>query len=199
MLKAYMQAGRIEAGCDEAGRGCLAGPVCAAAVILPPHFHNEDINDSKQLSEKKRNELRALIEEQALAWAVVMIPPETIDEINILHASILGMNEAAHRLKIQPEHLLIDGNKFKSKYNIPYSCIVKGDATYISIAAASILAKTHRDEYMQKLALQYPQYGWEQNKGYPTTIHRKAIQQYGITPHHRKSFTLVPTQLKLDL
>lgn len=199
MLKAYMQAGRIEAGCDEAGRGCLAGPVCAAAVILPPHFHNEDINDSKQLTEKKRNELRTLIEEQALAWAVVMIPPETIDEINILHASILGMNEAAHQLKIQPEHLLIDGNKFKSKYNIPYSCVVKGDATYISIAAASILAKTHRDEYMQKLALQYPQYGWEQNKGYPTAIHRKAIQQYGITPHHRKSFTLVPTQLKLDL
>lgn len=199
MLKAYMQAGRIEAGCDEAGRGCLAGPVCAAAVILPPHFHNENINDSKQLTEKQRDRLRVVIEEQALAWAVVMIPPETIDNINILHASILGMNEAAHQLKIQPQYLLIDGNKFTSKYHIPYSCVVKGDATYLSIAAASILAKTHRDEYMRQLAMQYPQYGWDQNKGYPTATHRRAILQYGISPHHRKSFTLLPAQLKLNL
>ncbi len=199
MLKSYMQAGRIEAGCDEAGRGCLAGPVCAAAVILPPHFYNENINDSKQLTEKQRNRLRIVIEEQAIAWAVVMIPPETIDEINILHASILGMNEAVHQLKIQPQHLLIDGNKFTDKYHIPYSCVVKGDATYLSIAAASILAKTHRDEYMRQLAMQYPQYDWDQNKGYPTATHRQAILQYGISPHHRKSFTLLPTQLKLDL
>ncbi|MBO4580833.1 MAG: ribonuclease HII [Bacteroidales bacterium] len=198
MLKPYMQKGRTEAGCDEAGRGCLAGPVCAAAVILPPDFTNEDINDSKQLSARKRQQLRMLIEENALAWAVVMIPPQIIDKINILQASVLGMNRAVEQLKIQPEYLLIDGNKFQSHRHLPYSCVVKGDATYLSIAAASILAKTHRDEYMEHLALEFPQYGWDNNKGYPTAAHRQAIQQYGITVHHRKSFTLIPQQLKLS-
>ena len=198
MLRPYMQKGRIEAGCDEAGRGCLAGPVCAAAVILPDGFTNADINDSKQLSSQKRQQLRLLIEQTALAWAVVMIPPQTIDKINILQASILGMNQAVEQLKIKPEHLLIDGNKFNSHQHIPYTCVIKGDATYLSIAAASILAKTHRDEYMENLAAEFPQYGWDGNKGYPTAMHRKAIQEYGITIHHRKSFTLIPQQLKLS-
>ena len=198
MLRPYMQKGRIEAGCDEAGRGCLAGPVCAAAVILPDGFTNADINDSKQLSPQKRQQLRLLIEQTALAWAVVMIPPQTIDKINILQASILGMNQAVEQLKIKPEHLLIDGNKFNSHQHIPYTCVIKGDATYLSIAAASILAKTHRDEYMENLAAEFPQYGWDGNKGYPTAMHRKAIQEYGITIHHRKSFTLIPQQLKLS-
>ncbi|MBP5413052.1 MAG: ribonuclease HII [Bacteroidales bacterium] len=198
MLRPYMQKGRIEAGCDEAGRGCLAGPVCAAAVILPDGFTNADINDSKQLSPQKRQQLRLLIEQTALAWAVVMIPPQTIDKINILQASVLGMNQAVEQLKIKPEHLLIDGNKFNSHQHIPYTCVIKGDATYLSIAAASILAKTHRDEYMENLATEFPQYGWDGNKGYPTAMHRKAIQEYGITIHHRKSFTLIPQQLKLS-
>ena len=198
MLRPYMQKGRIEAGCDEAGRGCLAGPVCAAAVILPDGFTNADINDSKQLSPQKRQQLRLLIEQTALAWAVVMIPPQTIDKINILQASILGMNQAVEQLNIKPEHLLIDGNKFNSHQHIPYTCVIKGDATYLSIAAASILAKTHRDEYMENLAAEFPQYGWDGNKGYPTAMHRKAIQEYGITIHHRKSFTLIPQQLKLS-
>ncbi len=198
MLRPYMQKGRIEAGCDEAGRGCLAGPVCAAAVILPDGFTNADINDSKQLSPQKRQQLRLLIEQTALAWAVVMIPPQTIDKINILQASVLGMNQAVEQLNIKPEHLLIDGNKFNSHQHIPYTCVIKGDATYLSIAAASILAKTHRDEYMENLATEFPQYGWDGNKGYPTAMHRKAIQEYGITIHHRKSFTLIPQQLKLS-
>ena len=198
MLRPYMQKGRIEAGCDEAGRGCLAGPVCAAAVILPDGFTNADINDSKQLSPQKRQQLRLLIEQTALAWAVVMIPPQTIDKINILQASVLGMNQAVEQLNIKPEHLLIDGNKFNSHQHIPYTCVIKGDATYLSIAAASILAKTHRDEYMENLAAEFPQYGWDGNKGYPTAMHRKAIQEYGITIHHRKSFTLIPQQLKLS-
>ena len=198
MLRPYMQKGRIEAGCDEAGRGCLAGPVCAAAVILPDGFTNADINDSKQLSPQKRQQLRLLIEQTALAWAVVMIPPQTIDKINILQASILGMNQAVEQLNIKPEHLLIDGNKFNRHQHIPYTCVIKGDATYLSIAAASILAKTHRDEYMENLAAEFPQYGWDGNKGYPTAMHRKAIQEYGITIHHRKSFTLIPQQLKLS-
>ena len=198
MLRPYMQKGRIEAGCDEAGRGCLAGPVCAAAVILPDGFTNADINDSKQLSSQKRQQLRLLIEQTALAWAVVMIPPQTIDKINILQASVLGMNQAVEQLNIKPEHLLIDGNKFNSHQHIPYTCVIKGDATYLSIAAASILAKTHRDEYMENLATEFPQYGWDVNKGYPTAMHRKAIQEYGITIHHRKSFTLIPQQLKLS-
>lgn len=188
MLLPYFKSDIIEAGCDEAGRGCLAGPVVCAAVILPPDFICEDLNDSKQLSEKKRDELRPLIEEKALAWAVAMVSPETIDEINILNASILGMHRALDDLKIRPEHIIVDGNRFKPYKDIPYTTIVKGDAKYMSIAAASILAKTHRDELMNKLAKEFPGYDWEQNKGYPTKTHRLSIQTLGLTPHHRLTF-----------
>lgn len=177
-----------EAGCDEAGRGCLCGPVSCAAVILPPDFECQGLNDSKQLSEKRREELRPVIEEKALAWAVVMIEPEMIDEINILNASILGMHKALEQLKVKPEHILVDGNRFKPFGNIPHTTVVKGDGKYMSIAAASILAKTHRDELMRKLAEKYPGYGWEVNKGYPTKAHREAIIRLGVTPHHRRSF-----------
>lgn len=189
MLLPYLNSNVVEAGCDEAGRGCLAGPVVCAAVILPHDFMLEELNDSKQLSEKKRDRLRPLIEEKALAWAVAVISPQTIDEINILNASILGMHQALDGLKIRPEHIIVDGNRFKPYRNIPHTTIVKGDAKYMSIAAASILAKTHRDELMLRLASEFPGYNWDQNKGYPTKSHREAILSLGLTPHHRLTFS----------
>lgn len=199
MLFPYMNFGVVEAGCDEAGRGCLAGAVYAAAVILPPDFHNEDLNDSKQLSEKKRYALRPVIEKEAVAWAVGVVTPEEIDKINILKASFLAMHRAIEQLKVKPEHLLIDGNRFTPYEGIPHTTVVKGDGKYLSIAAASILAKTYRDDYMNRLAEEFPQYSWKENKGYPTKAHREAIRQYGITPYHRKSFQLLPQQLELPL
>ncbi|MBP1629645.1 MAG: rnhB [Bacteroidetes bacterium] len=199
MLLPYFQSPDIlECGCDEAGRGCLAGPVVAAAVILPKGFESEILNDSKQLSEKTRLLLRKEIEENALAYAVCFISNEEIDKINILNASFKAMSEAVKQLKIKPELLLIDGNRFRTDLDIPYNCIIKGDAKYQSIAAASILAKTYRDEYMENLAKEYPQYDWQKNKGYPTKAHRRAILQNGTTPHHRLTFNLLG-QLLLPL
>ena len=197
MLLPYLEAHRIEAGCDEAGRGCLGGPVFAAAVILPETFQNELLNDSKQLTEKRRYALRPIIEQEALAWAVGIVTPEEIDRINILKASFLAMHRAVDQLKVRPQHLLIDGNRFTPYPEVPHTTIVKGDGTYMSIAAASILAKTYRDDYMNQLDEQFPVYHWKENKGYPTKAHREAIRQFGITPHHRKSFTLLPQQLEL--
>ena len=197
MLLPYLEAHRIEAGCDEAGRGFLAGPVFAAAVILPETFQNELLNDSKQLTEKRRYALRPIIEQEALAWAVGIVMPEEIDRINILKASFLAMHRAVDQLKVRPQHLLIDGNRFTPYPEVPHTTIVKGDGTYMSIAAASILAKTYRDDYMNQLDEQFPVYHWKENKGYPTKAHREAIRQFGITPHHRKSFTLLPQQLEL--
>lgn len=198
MLLPFLESGRIEAGCDEAGRGCLAGPVYAAAVILPQDFHNDLLNDSKQLTEKQRYQLRPIIEKEALAWAVGVVSAEEIDKINILAASFLAMHRAIDALKIVPEHLLIDGNRFKKYKDIPFTTVVKGDGKMASIAAASILAKTYRDDYMNRIAEEYPQYDWLSNKGYPTVKHRSAIKEYGITPHHRKSFNLLgDTQLSL--
>lgn len=197
MLLPYLIEGRIEAGCDEAGRGCLAGPVTAAAVILPPDFRNDLLNDSKQLTERQRNTLRPIIEREALAWAVAFVSPEEIDKINILRASITAMHRAIDQLKIRPEALLIDGNRFTPYHNIPHTTIVKGDGKMMSIAAASVLAKTHRDEYMCRLAQEYPQYHWLDNKGYPTKAHRDAIAEYGPTPYHRMSFQLLDRQLSL--
>lgn len=185
-----MLADVFEAGCDEAGRGCLCGPVACAAVILPSDFKCDELNDSKQLSEKKREELRPVIEQNALAWSVVMIEPEVIDEINILNASILGMHKALDALDIRPQHIIVDGNRFKPYGHIPFKTVVKGDAKYLSIAAASVLAKTHRDELMKKMAEKYPGYGLEQHKGYPTKAHREAIERLGQTPIHRKTFRL---------
>lgn len=200
MLLPYLQENRIEAGCDEAGRGCLAGAVYAAAVILPPDFKNEMLNDSKQLTEKQRYALRSVIEESALAWAVGIVSPEEIDQINILNASFLAMHRAIDKLKIRPEHLLIDGNRFNPYPNIPHTTIVKGDGKYLSIAAASILAKTYRDDYMNQLHREYPVYDWDHNKGYPTKKHRAAIAEHGISPYHRKSYNLLGNgQLTLDL
>ena len=200
MLLPYLQENRIEAGCDEAGRGCLAGAVYAAAVILPPDFKNEMLNDSKQLTEKQRYALRSVIEESALAWAVGIVSPEEIDQINILNASFLAMHRAIDQLKIRPEHLLIDGNRFNPYPNIPHITIVKGDGKYLSIAAASILAKTYRDDYMNQLHREYPVYDWDHNKGYPTKKHRAAIAEHGISPYHRKSYNLLGNgQLTLDL
>lgn len=200
MLLPYLQENRIEAGCDEAGRGCLAGAVYAAAVILPPDFKNEMLNDSKQLTEKQRYALRIVIEESALAWAVGIVSPEEIDQINILNASFLAMHRAIDQLKIRPEHLLIDGNRFNPYPNIPHTTIVKGDGKYLSIAAASILAKTYRDDYMNQLHREYPVYDWDHNKGYPTKKHRAAIAEHGISPYHRKSYNLLGNgQLTLDL
>ncbi len=196
-LQLSLVEGRVEAGCDEAGRGPLAGPVCAAAVILPPDFHNDLINDSKKLSEKKRLMLRPIIEEQALAWAVSMVMPDEIDRINILNASILAMHRALDELRVRPEFILVDGNRFKPYGDIPHQTIVKGDGKLLPIAAASILAKTYRDDYMRSIARDYPQYGWEHNMGYPTREHYAAIEQHGITPHHRHSFTLSHKQLAL--
>ena len=197
MLRQCLENGRIEAGCDEAGRGCLAGPVVAAAVVLPDDFADERLNDSKQLTERQRNALRVIVEHDAVAWAVAFVQPEEIDEINILQASILAMHRAVAQLSVKPEFLLVDGNRFNPYPGIPHQCIVKGDATFMSIAAASILAKTHRDEYMARIAADYPQYGWGRNKGYPTRDHRAAIAAYGTTPHHRLSFRLLDPQLSL--
>ncbi len=196
-LLPHLLPNRKEAGCDEAGRGCLAGPVVAAAVILPPGFAHPLLNDSKQLTEKVRDLLRGIIEKEALAWSVASASPGEIDEINILYASIMAMNRAVRMLKVKPDHLLIDGNRFRNTTDIPYTCIMKGDATFLSIAAASVLAKTHRDELMRKLHQEFPAYGWNRNKGYPTAVHRTAIAEHGITSWHRKSFRLTDEQLKI--
>ena len=220
MLASHYYEGKVEAGCDEAGRGCLAGSVYAAAVILPDGYQNERLNDSKQLTEKRRYELREIIERDAVAWAVGIVTPEEIDKINILNASILAMHRALdqlkvasilamHRaldqLKVRPEAIIVDGNRFKPYKNpadgqqLPHTTIVKGDGKYLAIAAASILAKTYRDDYMNRLAEEYPQYDWRSNKGYPTKKHREAIRQYGITPYHRRSYNLLGDgQLSLD-
>lgn len=201
MLKLHLYPDKIEAGCDEAGRGCLAGDVYAAAVILPDGFKNELLNDSKKLTEGQRYRLREIIEHEAVSWAVGIVTAREIDKINILRASILAMHRAVDKLKIRPQHLLIDGNKFSPYPDIPHTTIVKGDATYMNIAAASILAKTYRDDYMSALAKEYPQYDWESNKGYPTAKHRAAIREYGTTPYHRMSYNLLgeePKQLTFD-
>ena len=208
LLNKYYE-GKIEAGCDEAGRGCLAGSVYAAAVILPDGYQNDLLNDSKQLTEKRRYQLREIIERDAVAWAVGVVSPDEIDKINILNASILAMHRALDQLKVRPEAIIVDGNRFKpyrepitnnrEPITIPYTTIVKGDGKYLAIAAASILAKTYRDDYMNELAKEYPQYDWLSNKGYPTKKHRDAIRQYGITPYHRKSYNLLCTEeLSLD-
>ena len=186
-----------EAGTDEAGRGCLAGPVVAAAVILPPDFQHPLLNDSKQVSKKHRDELRLIIENTALSWAAAFCSPEEIDKINILNASILAMHRALDGLTVKPKHILVDGNRFKSYSNIPHNTMIKGDARFIAIAAASILAKTHRDEFMEKLHPDFPEYGWDNNAGYPTEKHRNAIARLGPTIHHRKSFTLLKSQITL--
>ncbi len=203
MLASHYYEGKVEAGCDEAGRGCLAGSVYAAAVILPEDYQNELLNDSKQLTEKRRYELREIIERDAIAWAVGIVTPEEIDKINILNASILAMHRALDQLTVRPEAIIVDGNRFKPYYErgerTPHTTIVKGDGKYLSIAAASILAKTYRDDYMNRLAEEYPQYDWLSNKGYPTKKHREAIRQYGITPYHRKSYNLLGDgQLSFD-
>ncbi len=188
----------IEAGCDEAGRGCLAGPVFAAAVILPSNFENELLNDSKKLSEKQRYHLRPLVEEQALAWAVVAVDNKEIDEVNILNASFLAMNRAVEKLATVPEHLLIDGNRFRTKGKIPYTCMIKGDGRFYSIAAASVLAKTYRDDYMAEIHQEFPYYDWHKNKGYPTKKHRAAIKEHGPCKYHRMSFRLLDEQLAIE-
>ena len=199
MLKNNYFKGKIEAGCDEAGRGCLAGSVYAAAVILPEDYQNELLNDSKQLTEKRRYQLREMIERDAIAWAVGIVTPEEIDKINILNASILAMHRALDQLKVRPEAIIVDGNRFKPYQKLPHTTIVKGDGKYLSIAAASILAKTYRDDYMNKLSEEYPQYDWLSNKGYPTKKHREAIKLFGITPYHRKSYNLLGDgQLSLE-
>jgi ribonuclease HII len=188
----------IETGTDEAGRGCLAGPVTAAAVILPSNFENKILNDSKQLSEKSREQLKPIIEEQAISFAVTHLEPLVIDEINILNASIKAMQESILKLDPKPEYIIVDGNRFKPVLDIPHSCIVKGDAKFLSIAAASVLAKTYRDEYMNRIHEEFPMYNWKQNKGYPTQEHREAIRKYGVTKYHRMSFRLLPEQFKLE-
>lgn len=198
MLENCYQKDLIEAGCDEAGRGCLAGSVFAAAVILPPDFHHPLLNDSKQMSARNRDTLRAIIERESVAWAVAEIPAGRIDEINILNASFEGMNTAIRQLSVAPQFIAVDGNRFRTQLTLPYACIVKGDGKYADIAAASVLAKTHRDEYMLRLAEEYPQYGWKKNKGYPTREHRLAIREYGLTPHHRLSFSHGIGQLELQ-
>lgn len=208
MLQNNYYTGKIEAGCDEAGRGCLAGSVYAAAVIFPEGYQNEALNDSKQLTDKRRHELREVIQRDALAWAVGIVTPEEIDKINILNASILAMHRALDQLKVRPEAIIVDGNRFKPYFTpapspprtpVPHTTIIKGDAKYLSIAAASILAKTYRDDYMDKLAEEYPQYDWQRNKGYPTKKHREAIKLHGVTPYHRKSYNLLgDSQLTLE-
>ena len=210
MLSSHYYPGKVEAGCDEAGRGCLAGSVYAAAVIFPEDYQNEALNDSKQLTDKRRHELREVIQRDAIAWAVGIVTPSEIDKINILNASILAMHRALDQLKTRPEAIIVDGNRFKPYYergersevrgeSIPYTTIVKGDAKYLSIAAASILAKTYRDDYMDALAEEYPQYDWKSNKGYPTKKHREAIKLYGTTPYHRMSYNLLgDTQLSIN-
>ena len=211
MLASHYYQGKVEAGCDEAGRGCLAGSVYAAAVILPDDYQNELLNDSKQLTEKKRYQLREIIQHDAVAWAVGIVTPDEIDKINILNASILAMHRALDQLAVRPEAIIVDGNRFKPYHDceatlskrepkvIPHTTIVKGDGKYLSRAAASILAKTYRDDYMNQLAEEFPQYDWRSNKGYPTKKHREAIRQYGITPYHRKTFNMLGDgQLSLD-
>ena len=193
-LQPFFKEDCLECGCDEAGRGCLAGGVVAAAVILPPDFQCSELNDSKQLTEKKRYELRAIIEQHAVSWAIGEVSPEEIDRMNILKASFVAMHRAIEKLHIKPEHLLIDGNRFLPFPGIPHTTIVKGDSKYLSIAAASVLAKTYRDDSMKRLAEEYAVYHWAKNKGYPTAAHRQAIRNYGITPYHRKSFTLLPPE-----
>ncbi|MDA9144069.1 ribonuclease HII [Bacteroidia bacterium] len=197
MLKAQVSDTKLEAGCDEAGRGCLAGPVTAAAVILPKGFNHEWLNDSKQVNQKRREELRKVIEKEALYWAVAECTPEEIDGINILNASIQAMHRAVDALEVEPSFLAIDGNRFKPYREVPFSTEVKGDGRFLNIAAASILAKTHRDEFMLELHKKFPQYGWATNAGYPTTQHRDAIREFGVTPYHRKTFRLLPEQMKL--
>jgi len=199
MLKNNCVSGIVEAGCDEAGRGCLAGPVFAAAVILAEDFSNPLLNDSKQLSPRVRNMLRVIIERNAVAWAVSRVDNNTIDEVNILRASIMAMHQALDKLKVTPQHIIVDGNRFYPYRNITYNCMVKGDSTYASIAAASILAKTWRDDYMNVIHEEYEMYGWNSNKGYPTVYHRNAISKFGISPYHRKSFALFNNQLLLNL
>jgi len=191
MLESHYYQGKIEAGCDEAGRGCLAGSVYAAAVIFPENYQNAELNDSKQLTDKRRKQLREIIEHDAIAWAVGVVTPEKIDKMNILNASILAMHRALDQLEVRPEAIIVDGNRFKPYRNLPHTTIVKGDGKYLSIAAASILAKTYRDDYMDQLAQTYPQYDWLSNKGYPTKKHREAIRKYGITPFHRKTFNML--------
>lgn len=201
MLKPFLHPNIIEAGCDEAGRGCLAGDVYAAAVILPHDYENELLNDSKKLTEKQRYTLRETIKKDAIAWAIGIVTAQEIDRINILRASILAMHRAIDKLSVRPRHLLIDGNKFTPYPDIPHTTVVKGDATYMSIAAASVLAKTYRDDYMQTLHNEYPQYGWKENKGYPTAKHRTAIREFGTTPYHRLTYNLLgeePQQLRID-
>lgn len=197
-LKSCYQSIKVEAGCDEAGRGCLAGPVYAAAVVLPVDYFNPMLNDSKQLSEKQRDKLRPEIEKEALAWGVGVVSNQEVDEINVLNAAYLGMHRAVDSLRLKPEFLIIDGNRFKPYPGVPHECIVKGDGKYFSIAAASVLAKTYRDEFMYKIAKEFPEYGWESNKGYPTKDHRNAIRKYGVTPYHRTSFKLLENQLELN-
>ncbi|HEY5509496.1 MAG TPA: ribonuclease HII [Prolixibacteraceae bacterium] len=199
MLLSCFNSGVPEAGCDEAGRGCLAGPVFAAAVILPEDFTSEVLNDSKQLTERQRYSLRDVIQKEAICWAVGICDQQEIDQINILNASILAMHKALKQLRIRPHHIIVDGNRFKPFENIPYSCFVKGDGRFLSIAAASVLAKTYRDDYMKSIHADFPEYSWNQNKGYPTEKHRIAISRYGITEHHRRSFRLTNDQLSLDL
>ena len=197
MLQTTFQRELIEVGCDEAGRGCLAGSVFAAAVILPADFHHPLLNDSKQMTEKRRDQLRKIIENEAVAWSVQEVTAERIDKINILNASIEGMNLAIKALSVAPEYIVIDGNRFYTDLTTPWRCVVKGDGKYANIAAASVLAKTHRDEYMMRLAEEYPMYGWAKNKGYPTREHRLAVRQHGLTPYHRLSFNCSPEQLEL--
>ena len=197
-LLSFFKDNTIEAGCDEAGRGCLAGPVFAAAVILPPDFDSDLLNDSKILTEKQRFELRPLIEKEALAWAVEAVSNEEIDEVNILNASFLAMNRAVQKLKIRPGHLLIDGNRFRPQNDIPFTCMIKGDGRFFSIAAASVLAKTYRDDFMEMIHSEFPVYDWKKNKGYPTLKHREAIRKYGISKYHRKTFRLLNEQLELN-
>jgi ribonuclease HII len=209
MLASHFYSGKVEAGCDEAGRGCLAGSVYAAAVIFPEDYQNEELNDSKQLTDRRRKQLREIIQRDATAWAVGIVTPDEIDKINILNASILAMHRALDQLMVRPEAIIVDGNRFKPYHEpltanpspviIPHTTIVKGDGKYLSIAAASILAKTYRDDYMDELAKEYPQYDWTSNKGYPTKKHREAIREYGITPFHRKSFNMLGDgQLSFD-
>jgi ribonuclease HII len=199
MLALKYQEKLLEVGTDEAGRGCLSGPVVAAAVILPDDFQHSLLNDSKQLTEKQRQELRPYIEKYAISWAVTYVYQEKIDKINILQSSILAMHQSIEELKVTPEFIIVDGNKFNPFKDIPHKTIVKGDAKFMSIAAASVLAKTYRDDYMEKIHTEFPEYNWKQNKGYPTKQHRAAIREHGITSHHRKSFRLLPEQLKMNL
>lgn len=199
MLESFFKKNCLEAGCDEAGRGCLAGPVFAAAVVLPSDYRHELMNDSKQLTPHQRDQLRLEIERDAVAWSVARVDAPEIDKINILNASIKAMNLAVAGLSVKPEFLLVDGNRFHTDSAIPYKCFVKGDGRFLSIAAASILAKTYRDDYMCRIGEEFPEYDWKNNKGYPTRMHREAIKNHGVTIYHRKTFTLLPLQLKLDL